>query len=141
MLETSPWLGELPAYQMSTVADLVRQHGDLEAAAVGWASAAGATANAPFGAVTTGPGLFENIRSEFAKLVCGEESYADLRKQFSDTWDKYKTGVVAAVSGIIGQTLGAAPAVIMPVIALLFTTLARVGANAWCSTRSGIPSA
>lgn len=137
--EPSPWLKELPVYQLATITDLVAQHGDPETAAMKWASAAGAASNAPFGSTTTGPGLFENIKTEFAKLVCGDEAYRELRQQFSDTWDRYKVGVVAAVAGTIGQFIGAAPAVIMPVVALLFTTLAQVGTNAWCSTRNGPP--
>ena len=130
------WWQELPAFQRTSINEMISSGLSYEEVAETWLSTTGAITNAPFGGVTAGPGLFENIRNEINKLVCGHESYDDLRKQSAETWEKYKPGVLMGVAGAIGAALGVAAVVIVPVVALLLAAVVKVGVNAWCQTKN-----
>jgi hypothetical protein len=130
------WINELLPYQQGSVRELLQGGQDYEEAAKAWLTNIGAGANAPFGSNTAGPGLFDNLKTEFNKLVCGDPAYADLRKQTAETWEKYKPGILMTIAAAIGAALGVAAVVLVPAVALLLTALSTVGVNAWCATKS-----
>lgn len=129
------WLQELADYQRTAADELIGSGLSYEQAAEAWLSNIGPGTTAPFGAGTAGPGLFDNVKNEINKLVCGDDSYADLRKQTAETWEKYKPGVLMVVSAAIGAALGVAAVVLVPAVALLLAAVAAIGVNAWCASR------
>jgi hypothetical protein len=138
MEEAQPedWLTDLPSYQSRTIKELLQSGLSYEEAAAAWVGQIGAGTNAPFGTATAGPGLFENLKKEFNKLICGDPEYDKVRRDAATTWNKYKSGVTMTIAAAVGAVLGVAAVVLVPAIALLLAAASKVGLNAWCATQA-----
>ncbi|KGL58406.1 hypothetical protein [Polaribacter sp. Hel1_85] len=77
----------------------------------------------------------EKVLDEIEKFICGNEDYAEERKEIGESTDKTKEYLIGVMSTAIGQTMGVAGAFIAPVIALLIMSIGKIAVNAWCAMR------
>jgi hypothetical protein len=79
--------------------------------------------------------LWNTLKREFRALLCqADPKYTDLRKQLNSLASQSTTGLVAAISGALGASIGDAAAVISPMVALLLLAAIRLGKEAFCAT-------
>lgn len=129
------WLDTLPMFQRVPIMDLLEKGAGLEELSTILLSSPKIDNNAPFGGMGILKNYAEEFRKEFGRFVCGDEFYADLRSQVSTSWEKGRTPVLVAISGVIGAQIGVAAAVLMPVVAVAVSILSQVGIRAWCNQK------
>lgn len=100
-----------------------------------WLSVVGPGSTTGFG---TGSGLgdfYSNVKAEFVRFVCGCDGCEKERSEALKIWNgSGKMALVSFVAGFIATNLGLAAVALIPVVALLFNLVAKVGVNAFCST-------
>lgn len=132
------WLGGLPKYQEDMINLMLDSGSSEEQIAELWLGNPGATATAGFGASGSIQSFFSNVKREFVAFICGDQRYESERKKALDIWNNQgKVGLVSSVSAVVASTVGLAYATIVPVIALLFSSVSKLGLNAFCLTYSG----
>lgn len=136
-IKPNSWLNELPDYQRKTLMEILASGHSYEQAAEIWLSTIGSQSNAPFGSISTGPGIFQALKIEIKKLVCGDDSYNDLREKIDVTWSNYKPGILAAICMVIAPVIGVSSVIILPAVAMLLEAILKVGVNSWCSLPDG----
>lgn len=136
------WLSAIPNPQAGVVREMLSAGQTEEQVAELWLNQAGATTNFGFGAGGALSSYFANVRAEFVSFVCGDEKYNSEREAALTLWKKGgQVTLVAGVSGFLATTLGLAATAIVPVVALLFSILAKLGVNAFCATCAPPPPA
>lgn len=136
-IELTPggWLEGLPGSQRLMIQQLLDAEKTEEQIAQAWLSRAGSVSTAGFGAGGPLQSFYDNVKREFVAFVCGDPRYAALRAQALKIWSNQgKLGLVSMVAGVVATTVGLAVVAVVPVIALLFSLLAKVGINAFCKT-------
>ncbi|RWB14380.1 MAG: hypothetical protein EOQ40_30025 [Mesorhizobium sp.] len=136
LADSAAWIGSLKAYQSAPILQMERNGEDLEGIAIRLLSKTGSENTAPFGAGGAPKNYFEALKAEFKEFMCGGEKYVDLRNQVSKAWDKGKLHVMTVIAASIGSVLGLGPAIILPVVAILLTIVAKMGRNAWCAVNA-----
>lgn len=134
-LEPTMWINTLPEYQASTVSLMLGSDMGYEEVAIHLLTQVGPENTAPFGPKSAQTNYFGAVKDEFGKLICGDETYDELRAQVGALWDKNKGPVALAVASAIGSQIGIAAAVLVPVIVLLLAMVTQIGRNAWCALR------
>lgn len=80
--------------------------------------------------------FWELFKDELFQFLCTRNpKYAELRKQLKTANRTSKTLVMPALAGAIGATLGLAPGILVPFVALGLLGAAQLGANAWCISK------
>ncbi|CAD5938003.1 hypothetical protein NO976_01790 [Planktothrix agardhii] len=123
-------LEALPKYQQVRVSSTT----SYEDAAKQWLDAMPEN-TFPFGAERAKNVFLEKVQDEIEKFLCGDEKYADERKELLSSSELLQTTFVSAVSAAIASTIGAAATYVMPIVVLLFMTMGKITLNAWCQMR------
>ena len=77
---------------------------------------------------------WRQVLVEIHKLICtSDPAYDDLRKRIKAAGVALEKGIIPAIAGAIGATIGLAAGVLVPFVALAIIGIAKVGRNAWCS--------
>ncbi len=134
-LTSGDWFQGLPNAQAEILQSLLDSGSTEEQVAELWLGKAGSASTAGFGAVGAIQSFYANVKREFVAFMCGDPRYEDERKQAKQIWNNQgKVGLVSMVSALVASTIGLAAAAIIPVIALLFSLVAKVGVNAFCES-------
>ena len=134
-LPNDGWLETLSPAAKLSIEDMLSGGQNEEQVAEVWLSCAGPQTNVGFGATGAVQAYFANVRSEFAAFVCGDARYEKQRADAVLLWERGgQPSLVTAAAGWIATTAGLATAAIVPVIALLFSILAKIGVAAFCTS-------
>ncbi len=129
------WFGGLPNSQVQTIEALLKAGQTEEQIAEFWLSQTGASTTSGFGAGGAIQKYFENVKSEFVALVCGNGKYNEEREKAKIIWQEHgKIALVSYVSFVIAQNVDLSNAALVPIIALLFSLAAKISVNAFCKT-------
>lgn len=137
----SDWIHALPVHQSKIIDELIASGQGEEQIAELWLSKIGAPSTVGFGANGTIQNFYGNVKTEVVKMLCGDAKYEKDRSEAKEIWEKHgKLSLVSAVSAVIGSTVGLAAAAIIPVVALLFSMIGKIGIGAFCATCSPTPT-
>lgn len=129
----------LKPYQRRMVEMLVEKYG-IEGAAEQWLIAKGPCQTSTFGGVAQDNNqqndYWTRFRYEFDKLLCGHADYEIEREKFVGTSKTIGLAGITAISTWIGPLIGLSPVLLVPSIALLLTTVSKMGIKAYCSVKS-----
>ncbi|MBJ2189722.1 MULTISPECIES: hypothetical protein [Duncaniella] len=129
----------LKPYQRRIVEKLVEKYG-IEGAAEKWLLAKGPCQTSTFGGVTQDDkqqnDYWSRFRYEFDKLLCGHQDYEIEREKFVGTSKTIGLAGITAISTWIGPLIGLSPVLLVPSVALLLTTISKMGIKAYCSIKS-----
>lgn len=129
------WLDGLSDSALKSIDVLLDSGKSEEQVAEMWLSTQGPSSTLGFGSNGSLQNFYENVKQEFIDFVCGDPRYEEDRVKAFEIWNKHgKTALVSAVSVIISGVIGLAAAAIIPVVALLFSLLSKIGVNAFCSS-------
>ena len=132
------WLKSLKPYQRNFIEQLVAIYGE-EKAAEEWINARGPMQTVTFGGVTEDTNNKKNywntFRNEFDKLICGHTDYQDEHDKFVAAGKPIGLGAVAYVADWIAPAVGMSTAILIPAIALILNTTAKMGVKAYCATK------
>jgi hypothetical protein len=133
--DPNQWLDCLPAYQKTSVQELLAKNSADEVAAK-WLTASFASTFA-FGAqVNPNSSVFrEKLKEELEAFLCGSPKYNAERKQFLSLSKDGRTYLVGALSVAIAPHLGASAVFLAPAIILLLYSFGKVSIRAWCSVQ------
>lgn len=125
-------LDSLKPYQRDSIRHLINEFGEEEAAKK-WLSANGPVATQQFGGLQNGNAhpFWDRFIAEFRLLIC-DEKYAPERNKILSGAKPSALVIISGISGYIGSTLGFAPALLAPAVAVILPTIGKVGINAWC---------
>ncbi|MFA5850956.1 MAG: hypothetical protein WC833_13880 [Bacteroidales bacterium] len=127
------WLAVLRPYQRNSIEILIQKHGEEKAAEI-WITANGPSNIAQFGGKQQpSQPFFENFKTEFKKFVCGHPDYESFRKQLKAESKVINAIYISVISGAIGATLGFAPALLSPAVAILLSAVGKMGIQAYCT--------
>ncbi|MER9052355.1 hypothetical protein NKH89_35240 [Mesorhizobium sp. M0923] len=133
-IDSNPsWISSLKAYQAEPILKMESEGSDLEEIALRLLSKTGSENTAPFGTGDAPKNYYEALKAEFKEFMCGGDRYETLRKEIAKQWDKGKLHVMMTISAAIATYLGLGPAIVLPIVAILLTVVAKMGRNAWCS--------
>ncbi len=128
------WLNAIKlAYRSEIDQMLTNNAGSYDAVATAWVSKVGPENTFAFGVGGAARNFFEQVKHEFNKFLCGDDSYEDLRKKVKQYWKKNNTTVVMTIAIVIGTKISIAAAVLTPVIALLLAAASQIGLASWCA--------
>lgn len=133
------WLDGLSSTQKDIIGDFLLAGQSEEEVAELWLSQAGSATTAGFG--TTGPlqSFYKNVLREMVAFICDESKYVKERAEAASIWQKHgKIGLVSFVAILVSSQVGLASAAITPVVALIFSSAAKVTKNAFCTTFKGV---
>lgn len=139
MLETdSPndWIAALAPFQARTILQMQAAGTGLEEIAKNWLSKVGADNTFLFGGEKHSEGLFNRVMDEMRKLICGDDSYSQLRNKIKSKMKEHKTIVIGTIAAAIGHLIGLSAVVLVPVVALIMSIVSEIGLNVWCSNGS-----
>ncbi len=88
--EINAWLQELKPYQQTTLKEILSTC-DPETAAEKWVQATGSAEIVPFGGKRDGKTFWENVKSEFRKFICDEDSYVEEKEDIG--WPKNQSSL------------------------------------------------
>lgn len=131
--ELNELLAALKPYQSGVISQLVEKHGEEEAAKL-WLSANGPTDTQKFG----GAGPFDSdpfwkkFNEELRLFICGDKKYQKERDKLLSEAKPASLVLVSGISGLLGSTLGFAPSLLAPAVAMILYVIGKVGVNAWC---------
>lgn len=131
--DNSPdWMEAIPKYQQKLVNELL-EHATPEEAAAIWLDSS-IQNNSPFSSDGTGKKYSEFVFKEIHKLLCGNPTYSEERKELDNILKRNgsKEAIISCISAAIGSQLGLASAFIAPAVVLLIMTISKVTVNAWC---------
>lgn len=131
--ELDELLTSLKPYQASAISQLIDKHGEEEAARL-WLSANGPTDTQKFGG--TGPldskPFWDKFNEELRLFICGDKKYKAERAKLLSEAKPASVVLVSGISGLLGSTLGFAPSLLVPAVAMMLYVIGKVGVNAWC---------
>jgi hypothetical protein len=131
--ELNELLAVLKPYQVNVISELVQKHGEEEAAKL-WLSARGPSDTQKFG----GPGsqdptpFWNKFNDELRLFICGDKKYKKEREKLFAEGKPASLVIVSVISGFLGSTLGFAPSLVTPVVAIMLHLIGKIGVNAWC---------
>lgn len=129
----------LKPYQRRIVEMLVDKYG-VEGAAEQWILAKGPCQTSTFGGERhydkQQNDYWTRFKYEFDKLLCGHQDYEIEREKFVNTSKTIGLAGITAISTWIGPLIGLSPVLLVPSIALLLTTVSKMGIKAYCSVKS-----
>jgi hypothetical protein len=125
------WLLTLSKYQQNRVRQLLDSNDSYEEAARQWLDAIPEN-TFPFGVAKSRNIFFEKIKDEIEKFLCGDEKYADERKNLLSSSEVARTTFVTTVSVAIAPKLGTAANYLIPLVVLAFMTMGKITLNSWC---------
>ena len=132
------WLKPLKPYQRNFIEQLVAIYGE-EKAAEEWINAREPMQTVTFGGVTEDANNKKNywkrFRNEFDKLICGHTDYQDEHDKFVAAGKPIGLGAVAYIADWIAPAVGMSTAILIPAIALILNTTAKMGVKAYCATK------
>lgn len=134
-LTEGDWFEGLHHSQRQSLEALLAKSNNEEEAGEIWLSRFGSGTTAGFGTLNNINNFYVNLRHEFIKFVCEESAYSEERSQAAELWKSQgKVGLVSFVAVTLAHPLGMAAAAITPVVALLFSLVAKFGVKAFCAT-------
>ena len=134
-LSEGGWFEGLPGNQSEILKQMLDSGSTEEQIAEAWLATPGSRNTAGFGAGGAIQSFFSNVKTEFVAFVCGDTRYDDERAQALQIWTSQgKVGLVSMTAAVVASTAGLAVAAVVPVIALLFSLVAKVGINAFCKS-------
>lgn len=129
----------LKPYQRRIVEMLVDKYG-VEGAAEQWILAKGPCQTSTFGGVPHDDkqqnDYWTRFKDEFDKLLCGHQDYEIEREKFVSNSKTIGLAGITAISTWIGPLIGLSPVLFVPSIALLLTTVSKMGIKAYCSVKT-----
>ena len=132
------WLKPLKPYQRNFIKQLVAKYGE-EKAAEEWINARGPMQTVTFGGVTEEINNKKNyqnrLRNEFDKLICGHADYQNEHDKFVNAGKPIGLGAVTYIADWIAPAVGMSTAILIPAIALVLSTTAKMGVKAYCATK------
>lgn len=128
------WIGALSAHEAETIRQMEAGGTSLENIAVNWLTKAGPENTFPFGVEGVPQGLYKRIKDEIHKLICGDPSYEQLRKQIASQMKQHKGKVIGMIAAALGATIGLSAVALVPVIAIVLAIASEIGVNAWCNS-------
>ena len=133
LYELDELLAALKPYQTSSISQLLEKHGEEEAAKL-WLSANGPTDTQKFGG--SGPldskPFWNKFNEELRLFICGNKKYDKERRKLLSQAKPASLVLVSGISGLLGSTLGFAPSLLAPPVAMMLYVIGKVGVNAWC---------
>lgn len=126
------WLSELKTYQRKHLDVLLRSMAP-EDAAEAWLSVNGPSYTSGFGAPADTKPLFNRLKSEFKKFVCGHPDYEEERKQLGGERPITKSVLIYVIGTAVAAKLGVLMALIVPAVVILLFVVGKAGRNAWCA--------
>ena len=131
------WLKPLKPYQRNFIKQLVAKYGE-EKAAEEWINASGPMQTVTFGGVTEDinnkKNYWNRLRNEFDKLICGHADYQNEHDKFVNAGKPIGLGAVTYIADWIAPAVGMSTAILIPAIALVLSTTAKMGVKAYCAT-------
>ena len=132
------WLKPLKPYQRNFIKQLVAKYGE-EKAAEEWINARGPMQTVTFGGVTEDinnkKNYWNSLRNEFDKLICGHAYYQNEHDKFVNAGKPIGLGAVTYIADWIAPAVGMSTAILIPAIALILSTTAKMGVKAYCATK------
>ena len=132
------WLKPLKPYQRNFIIQLVAKYGE-EKAAEEWINARGPMQTVTFGGVTEDinnkKNYWNRLRNEFDKLICGHADYQNEHDKFVNAGKPIGLGAVTYIADWIAPAVGMSTAILIPAIALVLSTTAKMGVKAYCATK------
>lgn len=130
------WLSELKPYQAASISSLLIEYGEEEAIKR-WLSANGSAENIPFGGENSNDGnlFMVKFKLEFKKLICGHYDYKYVHKNLNSQATIVKAYWIATISTELSSTLGFAATLLFPVVAIMLSTVGKIGLRAYCSSQ------
>lgn len=132
------WLKPLKPYQRNFIKQLVAKYGE-EKAAEEWINARGPMQTVTFGGVTEDinnkRNYWNRLRNEFDKLICGHADYQKEHDKFVNAGKPIGLGAVTYIADWIAPAVGMSTAILIPAIALVLSTTAKMGVKAYCATK------
>ncbi len=132
------WLKPLKPYQRNFIKQLVAKYGE-EKAAEEWINARGPMQTVTFGGVTEDinnkKNYWNRLRNEFDKLICGHADYQKEHDKFVNAGKPIGLGAVTYIADWIAPAVGMSTAILIPAIALVLSTTAKMGVKAYCATK------
>ena len=126
-------LNTLKPYQANAISQLREKHGEEEAARL-WLSANGPSDTQKFGGA--GPmnskPFWDKFNAELRLFVCGDQKYKTERNKLLLEAKPASLYLVSGISGLLGSTLGFAPSLLAPPVAMMLYLIGKFGVNAWC---------
>ena len=92
------WLDALPSFQATTIREILVSGSEPDQIATLWLSRGAPENTAPFGANSAPTNYYRSVVSEFAKLVCGDKAYNDIRADIKKVWNGSKTTIVSLIA-------------------------------------------
>ena len=126
-------LAALKPYQATAISKLKEKHGEEEAAKL-WLSANGPSDTQKFGGanpVDSKP-FWDKFNEELRLFVCGDKKYKKERDKLFSEAKPVSIVLISGISGFLGSTLGFAPSLLAPAVAMMLYAIGKVGVNAWC---------
>ena len=130
------WLSALPRNQQQSIEHLLLSSSDPLEAASKWLIGTSRNKSRPASTRGTKP-IVENIVREVRGFLCGDPRYEKDRAQISEKVAPTQAWLVSAVTAAIAPKVGAASAVIAPVVVLAFISFGKCTLNAICSSWKG----
>jgi hypothetical protein len=131
------WLDVLPGFQRTAIAELLAAGKTEEEVAELWLSRTGPEVTAGFGTAGNISSYFKNFRTEMDAFICGDTRYATERAQAALIWQQGgRNGLVPLVAGVIATKVGLAAVALIPVVALIFALVAKIGVGAYCKSHN-----
>lgn len=131
--ELDELLKALKPYQVGSISELLSKHGEEEVARL-WLSANGPTDTQKFGG--SGPldskPFWNKFNEELRLFICGDKKYKKERDKLLSEGKPVSLLLVSGISGLLGSTLGFAPSLLAPAVAMMLCVIGKVGVNAWC---------
>jgi hypothetical protein len=129
---SADWISALSKHEAETIRAMSASGINLPDIAPNWLTRAGPENTFPFGVESVPKGFYQRIKDELHKLICGDPSYKDLRKQIATQMKQHKGKVIAMIAAAVGALIGLSAVAIVPVVAIILSIVAEVGVNAWC---------
>jgi hypothetical protein len=131
--ELAELLTALKPYQASAISKLIEKHGEEEAAKL-WLSANGPTDTQKFGGSGTRDTkpFWDKFQEELRLVICSDEKYKEDREKLLSQAKPAAGYVVHGITALVATTLGLAPALLVPAVAIMLNVIGKVGVNAWC---------
>jgi len=125
------WLADFKPYQKNHFNTLNDQYGTEKAIEL-WLSSSGSGSTAGFGGEGRSSDMYDHFMSEFRKLICGDEEYAEIREQIKCESPLVQSSLISFISSKLGEALGVASVSITIAVAALLYIIGKVGIRCWC---------
>lgn len=127
------WLAELKPYQRDSIVVLIQKFGEDKAAEI-WITSNGPSNIVQFGGDSqVSQPFFENFKTEFKKFICGHPDYEVYRKKLDSELPIINAIYISTIAGAIAVTLGFAASLLAPAVAILLSSMGKMGINAFCT--------